>query len=264
MDTTHPFVPSQLNQSLCAKCYQSIDKHGSTVTCESCSNSGVLEQLNGIWMCESCRTKEVQALLEPRAIPSAKTLTFQALANEVSNDHRPTDTQNSAINKLGSQSITRSEDFFNARTIAINDRWKAIIADDTISNENKHYTLAREVREHYLHMKRVLFDAVEVQLECASNQRADQVYLNQLASNLREEERVKLHLQNIDYTPPTPKSAPKAPRLSKDDKIAADFAKIMNIPIEQAKRLISNKLRDVIGECTCKETPGICKLHSKG
>lgn len=269
MDTTHSFAPSKLNQSLCAVCYRTADLHSTKEnepTCESCNNTGVLTKLNDVWMCESCHTREVQSLLEPRA--TTETVLVESVENinkEIERDHRPTDIQNSALNKLGSQSISRSEDFFNARTTAISERWKAIVADDTIGAENKHYQLAREVREHYLHMKQILFQAVEVQLECASNQRADQVYLNQLASKLREEERTKLHLQNLDYEPPkVPKSAPKTPRLSKDDKIAADYARIMNIPIETARRLIGNKLKEVVGDCTCKETPGICKLHSKG
>jgi len=263
MDTTHSFKPSQLNQSLCAVCYRPENLHGKNVECESCSRTGGLVKHGNSWLCPVCLNKESEIPSESgivEVIENAETIT-----KELNKDQRPIQLEHSAINRLGSQSITRSEDFFNARTKAINERWKEIVADDSIKGENKAFTLAKEVREHYLHMKNVLFQAVEVQLECAANQRSDQIYLNQLASKLREEERVKLHLSNIDYVPPSiPKSTPKAPRVSKDDKIAADYAKIMGIPIETAKRLLGNKLKEVIGECTCKETPGICKLHSKG
>jgi hypothetical protein len=235
--------------------------HGKTVECESCHNTGSLTLINNIWLCDDCFSRELQSQIPTKIEPIVEKSTVQSIATEIISDHRPTEIENSAINKLGSQSISRSTDFFNARTVAINDRWKDIIADDSIGAENKHYQLAKEVREHYIHMKNVLFQAVEVQLECVSNQRADQIYLNTLAGKLREEERVKLHLANIDYTPPVPKAAPKSVRLSKDDKIAADYAKIMGIPIETAKRLLGNKLKEILGDCTCKETPGVCRVH---
>lgn len=262
MDTNHKFNPSKLNITLCAVCYRTEEFHGKLVTCESCSNVNELKLVNGIWMCPNCLSRELEVVSV--SIPSQpQSDTVQSISSEVSNDHRPTERQNEAINSLGSQSIKTSEDYFNARTKAIHTRWIEILSDSSIETEQKHYTLAREVREHYLHMKSVLFSAMEIQLECASNQRSDQIYLNQLAGKLREEERIKLHLQNIDYVPPSiPKAGPKTPRISKDDKIAADYARIMNIPIETARRLISNKLKEVTGaECTCSSTPGICKIH---
>jgi ribosomal protein L37AE/L43A len=264
MDTTHKFNPSKLNQTLCAVCYRTEELHGK-VECESCSRVASLTNVNGMWICQLCLDKELEVVVSSPTSQVEIQSTPITIANEINTDHRPTEIQNQSINKLGSQAISRSEEFFNARTIAIADRWKSIQLDETINAENKHYELAREVREHFLHMKNVLFQAVEVQLECAANQKADQVYLNTLASKLREEERVKLHLQNIDYIPPTiPKSIPKGPKLSKDDKIAADYARIMNIPIETARRLINNKLKEVTGfTCTCKETPGLCKIHVK-
>lgn len=237
--------------------------------CESCSNTGTLTNVNGIWLCADCMSKELETASQPKPIvdsnPSGPDFVKSAIgyiSNTLNKDHEPTTLENLAINKLGSQAITKSEDFFNARTMSINERWKEIVADDSINAENKHYVLAKEVREHYLHLKNVLFNAVEVQLECAANQRADQIYLNTLASKLREEERVKLHLQNIDYVPPAvPVSKPKAIKVSKDDKIAADYARIMNIPIETARRLLNSKLSEVVGPCTCSSTPGICKVH---
>lgn len=273
MDTNHSFVPSKLNALLCASCYRPAESHSTDTnkpTCESCSNQDKLTDVNGIWMCPDCLSKELEIASEPKTTigipkPSGPEFVKSAvsyMSNQINKDHEPVNKQNEAINALGSQSISRSEDFFNARTIAISDRWATIVADDSIENENKHYQLAKEVREHYLHLKEVLFKTIETQLEITSHQRANQIYLNQLASKLREEERVKLHLANIDYIPPTPKATPKV-KVNKDDKIAADYARIMGIPIETARRLIGNKLKEVVGDCTCAETPGICKIHSK-
>jgi hypothetical protein len=215
-------------------------------------------------MCPDCLEKELHAPTYTERIEKEKEENFETVTNEITSDHRPTELEHSATNKLGSQSISRSEEFFNARVKPMNDRWLEIVADESINAENKHYQFAREIREHYLHMKRILGEAIEVQLQCASEMRADQVFLNQLSSKLREEERVKLHLQNIDYTPPSVIKTPKKIKVSKDDQIAASYAKIMNIPIETAKRLLAAQEMKVTGiKCTCKETPGICKVHVK-
>lgn len=261
MDTSHRFNPSKLNQLLCAACYRPIELHG-VVTCESCNKEAKLTNVNGIWMCPSCLDRELEVVPSIKSQPE-KIETEQSIASEINKDTRPTELEHSAINRLGSQSISKSEDFFNAQTRSFASRWAEIVADDTIGAENKHYTMAKEVRAFYLNMKSVLFQAVEIQLECAAKQRSSQIYLNQLASKLREEERVKLHLANIDYVPPTPKSAPKSVRVSKDDKMASMYAKIMGIPIETARRLIDNKLKEIVGPCTCAETPGVCLIHSK-
>jgi len=261
MNTSHPFVPSQLNQSLCAKCYQDESKHGKVV-CEACNNVAVLQQVNTMWICPDCFEKELSVV--PESSKSEEKETTESIAASIGSDHRPTELEHSASNRLGPSAISKTEDFFNARTTAMSDRWKQIVADDSINTENKHYSFAKEIREHYLHFKSVLSQAIEVQLECSSAMQADQVMLNQLASKLREEERTKLHLQNIDYTPVIPKKVPKTVRMSKDDKIAAQYAQLMNIPLETAKRLLFNKISEVTGnECTCSATPGLCKIHSR-
>ncbi len=280
MDTTsHRFKPSQLNISLCAVCYLTEDRHGSLVTCESCSNEAKLTNVNDIWLCPECLSAELETpksiqineITKPEIDEKFVQSAVSYMGNEINKpimipgETIPRDTaeiEHTALNTLGSQAIQKDTDFFNARIKPINDRWQEIQADSSIPNlEEKHYQLAKEIREHFIHLKGVLFTHVQSQLECIAEMRADQVYLNSLAGKLREEYRVKLHLANIDYVPPTPKKAATV-KVSKDDKIAAGYAQLMGIDLATAKRLINNKLREVVGECTCSETPGICKIHT--
>lgn len=289
MDTTHSFIPSQLNALLCARCYQSESSHGNAVECQACNSLSKLTLANSIWLCETCLSKELEVIPTPvdtdkdkrESLPNKLPFTVSAISyigNELSKDHTPIEKQNEALNALGSQAISNSEDFFNANTKAIDNRRLELSSDSSkelitqvMSKSNcteieaVHYQLAKEVREHYLHLKEKLFKVNTEQLEVSTKMRSNQVYLNTLASKLREEFRVQLHLQNLDYTPPTPsKTKPKTIKLSKDDALAEMYANLMNIPIETAKRLIANKLRSEGLDCTCKETPGICRFHSLG
>ncbi len=124
-------------------------------------------------------------------------------------------------------------DVFNAATTAIVDLKKAIDADESITN--KPFALATELSNRFNHYKTVIFELNEKVVEASNNQKAIQIYLNQLANSLRAEEREKLKISDINYKPKdvkTPVTA-KTIKLSKkrlDKKEVKDFAAKLGIP----------------------------------
>ena len=117
------------------------------------------------------------------------------------------------------ESIRVSSDLFNADTMAIIERKKLIDSNPDI--ENKPYFLANQLIEQFRHNKQVIFEANETIIKASNEQKAIQVYLNNLANSLRQEEREKLKISDINYKPESKViSRPKAPSRTKLDLIA--------------------------------------------
>jgi hypothetical protein len=237
--------------------------HTDLAECESCGNTGPVDMVNNMMLCALCQDRENNVIpAEPK--PIVIETSVESEIKEVINDNSPTSLENEALNRMGSNSIKTTMDYFNARTTAIEELRKQIEADDSVSKENKHFELARIIRDHFKHMRRVLFEAMEVQLQCASEQRADQAYLNTLAAKLSREAKEELHLETPNYEPKKPpvSRTTSGPRMSKFDKQLESYAKALGIPVEQARRALEAGLKKQGYSCTCKETPGICKVHA--
>ncbi len=95
--------------------------------------------------------------------------------------------------------VTVRTDIFNSATVAIVELKKAIDADITITN--KPYALAETLTERFTHFKQVIFELNEKVIEASNNQKAIQIYLNNLANQLRADERAKLKIADINYQP---------------------------------------------------------------
>ena len=116
-------------------------------------------------------------------------------------------------------SIRTPIDFFNARMTSIQVLKKEI--DEDLSIENKQYYLADFLIRRFRHLKEVLYPQKKLELEnVAAEQRAIQVYLQNLADTLRIEEREKLRIADLSYKP-TPPRVIKPPQIkrSKIDKV---------------------------------------------
>lgn len=111
--------------------------------------------------------------------------------------------------------IQTRADFFNAEIQSIGEIRVNIDKDDSIPSEQKQFALAQVIKNRVIELKKSLFEIDEERIKIINQQRAVQTYLNELASKLRDEEREKLHLQDINYTPkPAPvKKTPKAPKV---------------------------------------------------
>lgn len=220
----HAFTPSQVDNKVCARCkYTQID-HTDRATCEACGNTGVCEIIGTILMCEDCQAKEREAVANRiQAIATAAKMNEGVNLNRLPEAEREKLYGEAAeLNILAKSmqidnAIQLHTDIFNAKTVAIVELKKAIEADDSI--ENKHYKLAEVIGERFKHLTQVIFDARQKQVDAQNEQKAIQVYLNQLVDKLSKEEREKLKLHDIEYKPSDkPVKKPSAAKVKKFDK----------------------------------------------
>lgn len=200
----HLFKAGTIDASKCIHCKRTADMH----SCDICGAEGISVELKygNMLMCQPCIIKEDQLYKESQKpeniaarIESATAEIKQAASiNDVLRDSRLTD-----------DGIAVRTDIFNAATVAIVDLKKSIDSDDTI--QNKPYALAEELKRRFEHFKNVIFEMQQSIVEAGNEQKAIQVYLNQLANTLRAEEREKLKISDLNYKPNPVKSAtPKA------------------------------------------------------
>lgn len=95
--------------------------------------------------------------------------------------------------------IQTSTDIFNAATPAIVELEKAIDDDPTITN--KPWAKAQVLLDRFTHFKNVQVTANQTIVEAVTNQRAIQQRLNIVANELRDDEREKLRLADLNYKP---------------------------------------------------------------
>jgi hypothetical protein len=199
----HSFIPSQIDAVRCAKCKHPEIAHTDQAICESCNQQKTVELYIDMLFCAECIEKEKLAQIELKNTEEDRIKTFN---NTIDYSHEI------------DNAIQVRTDIFNAATISIVELKKAI--DDDPAIDNKPYTLAQELSNRFKHLRSVLFEIDERKLQIANEQRAIQVYLNDLASKLRQEEKDKLKLQDINYQPKTPTlKTPKAPAKKKFDKV---------------------------------------------
>jgi len=138
--------------------------------------------------------------------------------------------------------------------MAIIERKKLI--DSNPSIENKPYFLANELIEQFRHNKQVIFEANETIIKANNEQKAIQVYLNNLANSLRQEEREKLKISDINYKPTEAKpirvKAPSTGRTKLDLTALKKAASELGVSLIFIQQLIISKgisideARDVI------------------
>lgn len=167
--------------------------------CEACTKLQVpIRPLHSksMWFCDECYEKEIQSQLD-----SVKEKQAEILRND------PVNTAIAEAAKLDA-TVQVKTDLFNAATVAIVELKARIDVDTTI--ENKPYALASELMTRFTHFKNVVFELNQKIVEAGNQQKAIQVYLNQLANSLREDERNKLKLSDINYKPTATKPIVKA------------------------------------------------------
>lgn len=183
----HSFISSQLDNSKCARCkYTEID-HTDRATCETCGNSGNCEIFAGMLMCSTCKENEIKALMEHQS--PEKQAERARLHNQSLIEH----------SRTIDQSIKVKTDIFNAETVAITDLFKAI--DENPEIQNKLYVKASELKNRIDHFQKVIFDSRSVLQDATERHQVIQTQLNELANKLRQDERERLKLNDINYQP---------------------------------------------------------------
>lgn len=178
--------------------------------CESCEGKGVkirpLHNKN-LWVCDSCYEIEIQAQIDMVKADIAK------------RSDNPMNIVIAQTEKLDS-SIQVRTDLFNAATVSILELKKSIDEDSSI--DNKPFTLALQLKARFDHFKQVVFEMNQQIVKAGNEQKAIQIYLNQLANTLRTEEREKIKITDINYKPTAAKiTTPKSIKTSakKIDKV---------------------------------------------
>lgn len=212
----HPFTPSLSDATLCGRCKKDALTHTDMAVCEACPNIGNVEMFADMALCQSCYANELKAVKDYQAPEKQE----QRL--------------NDALNRVRAidQQVQLRTDIFNAETVAIIEIKNLIDNDEGIVN--KPYALASMLTERYLHFKKIIFELGEQQIEKQNQQRAIQTYLNNLANQLRAEEREKLKISDINYQPQAPKlsSTKVTPKKKTFDKVElAKYAGEVGLPL---------------------------------
>ena len=141
-------------------------------------------------------------------------------------------------------SIATRADLFNAETVAIADILKAIDEDASITN--KPFAKATVIQERINRQKQVIFELNQQIVDEHSKQRAQQQSLNNLANQLRADEREKLKLADINYKPRDVRIpvTPKSLKLTKkriDKKELREAASKLGIPEFTFQLIVTQK-----------------------
>jgi len=169
--------------------------------CEVCDLKEVVIRCHygNMWFCDTCWSIEERAqaenMTEARQQERVDSASLRS-ASKVNDAIRQARTIDSSINVR--------TDLFNAATTSIVELKKTI--DDDNSIVNKPYTLAQELMTRFTHFKNVVFELNQKIVDAGNQQKAIQIYLNQLANSLRADEREKLKISDINYKPSAPKS----------------------------------------------------------
>lgn len=166
-----------------------MNGHTKTGDCEVCEKKDVTITCHygNMWFCDDCWLLEEQATAANNT-PEAQEARVIASKNETL----------VAVKEIDNSIQIRTE-LFNAATVAIMDIKKAI--DDDANIANKPYALASALKDRFEHFKQVVFQLNEQLIEAGNNQRAIQQYLNNMANQLKAEEREKLKIQDLSYQP---------------------------------------------------------------
>lgn len=175
-------------------------------TCFSCRKETFCELINPqstIYRCLECKSKQENA--EDKILTAAEDERKAVLAR---------------LQKNGNQFETRLEvqtDIFNAQVISIHDLKLAIDADESVTD--KHFTLAKALSDRFVLLQDLIVGARADILAAETKQRAIQTYYIELSKKLRQEERDKLKLRDLQYKPAEVKTVtPKKVSTKKADK----------------------------------------------
>lgn len=195
----HSFLSSILDQTKCKVCKRPEKDHGKDAECEQCNNKADCTDVNGILLCPTCLEKELLANNKPPEPPKQIVYTSDNPIENLANSVKQSDAK-----------LSGKAEFFNAETISI-EEIRLRIADDT-KIINKRFALAEIVHQRILAFQKAVWEADQRRFELNDRQQANQIYLNNLATQLTLEEREKVRVRDLNYPVTQPKlNQPKAP-----------------------------------------------------
>jgi len=275
----HSFVSASWNKLVCAGyrierdgkvvsivCLRKEHEHADDAQCESCANKGPCEVIDKMLMCAECQIR--QQSTKPEIIAKEEKLSLEQVMNQVNRivdtnaiETKDGDSVKTIIDEAIAGNIKEYKDFFNAKIPSITSLKEMIDNDETIESDKKHYALMHVLYRRVQYLSRVLFMTSIGQREIGAEVKSIQQYMSETIPQLRMKLRAEFAAITPNYTPQVVQKTPKIRKSGNPaDKLAESYAKMMKITIEEAKIFMERKLRN---ECTCKETPGMCKVHNK-
>jgi hypothetical protein len=262
----HSFIAAQWNQIICAKCLQKEYAHKDDVTCEACNNVGPVELIGKMLLCKECALKELTPIVKPEVIEQLSIEQTLNQVNRILETNQIANADGEAVKDIIDAAIAGNikeyKDFFNAKIPSIIDLRNLVESDESIPTDKKHYAVMSLLKRRVSYLAMVLFQTRNSQIEIGAEMKSIQFYMAETIPKLRMKLRAEFALNTPNYTPQVIKSGVPKERAKKQtpsDKIASMYAKSMKISFEEAKRIIERGLRE---NCTCNETPGMCKVHN--
>jgi hypothetical protein len=249
----HKYIASMLTANQCGICRRQEIDHTSEAVCECCSNKAIVNEDNPhnngleiftipgssikMLMCASCIDKEIQGQAEIKSNAESRVresnLSMQAKLDEIKH------------------TIIERSDIFNAKLPSLIEISNSVDTDETVTN--KTFRKAELILDLFNHLKGVIIEANRVKDTATNLQRASQSELNQLASQLRQEERDRLKIADINYKPTAPKlvRAQRTPKFDKQE--LYKYATEMGIPPSTLQTMASKR------KCSVAEAAKILK-----
>lgn len=229
----HPFIPSLSNKLSCAACHRALMEHGPIGHCEACdcicpdssqkgSNLlevfGKLDDPRAMLLCPKCTQKEIDA----NSSVLSQTQKVIQEAKEID------------------QSIRYNGDFFNAKTIAINDIKIAIDSDASLTADEKVAKLHQTMAERLEHLQQVVFKARREEAEANVEILVIKESLREFGNRIREEIRERIKAADVNYQPARIVKPPKitAPKKSAMDRVVEAYAMFHNVTQDVAREAI--------------------------
>jgi len=207
-------------------------------------------------MCESCalREVEIQTELSDQVISESS----HSYAPVLDHDNRVTE----LVNRLSKEIPIDARQFHVqeiSSIVSVENELAGLIPD----KDERAFKLAEIVNDRLEGFKKNLFELKKIEAELRTDMITDQRYLNHLVPSLRAEARKQFAQFDISYQPVSPIkviSAPKV-RMSASDRAMNSLATMLGITPEQARKQFESVALTKGITCSCKETPGMCKLH---
>jgi len=265
---SHPFIKALWNANVCAKCAKPKSAHDTLTECQSCNTVSECEitKIDGkeLSLCADCLTKHNEAVVNASRIETQRIERLQDLVNHA-NEQIDKFADGTSVKNIIEQAIQGNikeyTDFFNAKMTPIVELEKLVSeSPDYKDDAERKYALATILSRRIKYLSQVLFSFRTGEIELAAEVKSIQGYMNTLIPKLREDKRKEFSENDITYAPPNATNKTPKIRMTTGDKLVENYAKIMKVPIDVARRKLAGRLRE---ECTCSETPGMCKVHNK-
>lgn len=253
----HSFIPSILDQKVCAVCRHNTTAHTPFAQCESCSFVGECDLHNEMVLCDDCISKskltdasidndEAKRNVElinhngkEQKDPEKATFIsdYQRASNEsLVSSARSLDTTLERA-KFIDNTIVADTSVYNAQTIATKELIDAINADSSI--ENKLEKIQSVILERFEHLQRAIFDKQNEVYVATQKALSLRDSLRSYGNELRKEIRERISSNDALYQPVQPKkvvTTVKREKKSAADRIIETIALEKNISIAEARR----------------------------